>query len=138
MYIQTLDYKLTMYSIGDTATNKRIMLSVRLPSSSKDYAKLLPLWANFLRLPDFLVQNAHFRPEAMRKVKKTRDDEIRRIQKADDDERAEERKLQTDKDKKEKRETLLKNMSADEQKKYLEKEQAKERRRSQKKSTVRG
>ncbi len=114
-----------------------MILSVGLPFSSKDYTKTLPLWAYYLRLPDFLVQNAHFRAEAMRKVRATRDDEIRRIKKADEDEKAEERKIQADKDKKEKREALLKGMNSEEQKKYLDKEREKGTRRSQKRKTMR-
>jgi hypothetical protein len=117
---------------------KRISISIRLPSSSKDYTKSVPLFAYYLRLPDFLVQNAHFRPEAMRKVRQTRDDEIRRIKKVDEDEKAEERRIQADKDKREKREALLKSMNSDEQRKFLEKEREKETRRSQKKKTMRG
>ena len=88
-------------------------------------------------MPDFLVQNARFRPEVMRKVRQTRESEIQRIKKIDDDEKAEDRKAQADKDKKEKRDTLLKNMSADKQRKYLEKEREKETRKAQKRRTMR-
>jgi hypothetical protein len=113
-------------------------LSLRLPSAASDYIKSLPLFVQFLRLPDVLVSKAHFRPEVLRKVKQTREDEIRRIKKIDEDEKAEERKTKGDKEKKEKRDAMLNNMSSDEQRKFLEKEREKEARRSQKKKTLRG
>ena len=49
------------------------------------------LFAYFLRLPDILVQTAHYRPEALRKIKQTREEEQLKIKKADEDEKAEER-----------------------------------------------
>jgi Skp family chaperone for outer membrane proteins len=124
--------------LQDTVPKKRLTLVLRLPSASTDYVKSLPIFAYFIRLGDFLVQNAHFRPEVSRKLRTARDNEINRIKKADDEEKAEERKLQADKDKKEKRDTLLRGMSADQQKKYLDKEREKQQRKAQKKSTVRG
>lgn len=89
-------------------------------------------------MPDHLVSAAHFRPEVMRRVRQTREDEINRIKRVDEDEKAEERKTQGDKAKKEKRDALLSGMSADQQRKYLDKEREKESRRSQKKRTMRG
>jgi hypothetical protein len=121
----------------ETVPRKRISLTIKLPSNKVDYVKTIPLFANFLRLPDFLVQTAKFRPEVLRKVKQVRDAQINKIKKENDDAEAEERKIQQDKDKKEKREQLLKSMSAPEQKKFLEKEREKETRRSQKKRTMR-
>jgi hypothetical protein len=97
----------------------------------------MPIFAYFLRLPDFLVQNAKFRPEVLRKVKQTRETEINRIKKIDEDQKAEDRRAQADKDKKEKRDTLLKNLSAEEQSKYLAKEREKETRKAQKRRTMR-
>jgi hypothetical protein len=112
-------------------------LAVKLPSKSSDYIKTVPLFANFLRLPDFLVQNAKFRPEVTRKVRQVRDAQIAKLKKEIDDAEAEERKIQADKDKKDKREALLKGMSAKEQQKYLDKERDKGNRKSQKKRTMR-
>ena len=97
----------------------------------------MPIFSNFLRLPDFLVQHAHFRPEAMKKVKQIRNDEINRIKKEDEEAQAEERKTKSDKEKKEKRDAMLKAMSADEQRKFLEKEREKGMRKSQKKRSMR-
>jgi len=122
----------------ETVPKKRVTISLRLPSKSKDYLKTLPLFAYYLRLPDFLVQNGRLRPEAIRKIRQTREDEIKRIKKADDEEKAEERRLKGDKEKKEKREALLNTLSGEEQKKYLDKEREKEVRKSQKKRTMRG
>jgi hypothetical protein len=113
-------------------------IALRLPSNSKDYLSTLPIFTYFLRLPDYLVQHAHFRPEAIRKIRQIREDEIKRIKKADDDEKAEERKLKGDKEKKEKRDTLLNALSGEEQKKFLDREREKDLRRSQKKRSMRG
>jgi hypothetical protein len=130
--------QLIISRLQDTIPKKRFTIVLRLPSASTDYIKSLPIFAYYLRLGDFLVQNAHFRPEVSRKLRSARDGEINRIKKADDEEKAEERKLQADKDKKEKRDTMLRAMSADQQKKFLDKEREKLQRKAQKKSTVRG
>lgn len=124
--------------IEETTPRKRIELSVTLPSSAEGYSTTLPLFTQFLRFADRLVGSAHFRPEVMRKVRSTRDEEIKKLRRADEEEKAEERRLAAEKVKKEDRERLLRGMSADEQKKYLEREQQKEHRRMMKKSTRRG
>jgi len=114
-------------------------LTLRLPSgtSADAYVSTLPLFTYFLRLPDFLVSNAHFRPEVMKRVKAARQSEIDRIKKLDDDEKAEDRKTKLEKRKKEEREQTLKGMSSEEQKKFLDKERAKEQRRGMSKRTMR-
>jgi hypothetical protein len=110
---------------------------MRLPTSSTAYTTTLPLFSYFLRLPDLLVQSAHFRPEVMRKVRTTREDLIRKLQKAAGEEAAEERNLEREKAKKLKRELELKGLDAKQQKKYLEKEREKEQRKASKKMTTR-
>ncbi|RQM08514.1 hypothetical protein DH86_00000231 [Scytalidium sp. 3C] len=122
-------------ALDDTTPKKRLYLSIKLPSSD-DYSTVLPLFEYFLRLPDFLVQSAHFRPEVMRKVREIREETIRKLQKADEERKAEERALEKEKAKKLKREMDLKGMDAKAQKKYLEKEKEKEYRRNQKRATV--
>lgn len=124
--------------LNETVPKKRIHLNLHLPSSRSGYDSTLPLFQYFLRMPDHLVSAAHFRPEVMRRVRQTREDEIRKIKRVDEGEKAEERKSQGDKAKKEKRDALLSSMSADQQRKYLDKERDKEARRSQKKRTMRG
>jgi len=121
-------------TLNETVPRTRITLSVKL-SSNPTTEKL---FAYFLRLPDILVSQAHFRPEVMKKIRGTREEEIRKIKKVDEAEKAEERKLEADKAKKELRESKLKGMSAEEQRKFLEKEREKDLRRSQKKTTVKG
>ncbi|KAK4542447.1 hypothetical protein LTR36_006699 [Oleoguttula mirabilis] len=119
--------------LNDTLPKKRISLSMRLnpqPASTS-------LFAAFLRLPDHLVSTAHFRPEALRKIRSTRDEAQARIRKVDEDEKAEERKTVGDKAKKEEREKRLSGMTSGEQKKFLEKEKEKEARKSAKKRTTR-
>ncbi|KAF2114111.1 hypothetical protein BDV96DRAFT_577590 [Lophiotrema nucula] len=121
--------------LDDTIPRKRISLSLKLASN---YDTTLQIFSYFLRLPDFLVSTGKFRPEALRRIKQTREEQISKIKKLDDDEKAEERKLQVDKSKKEKRDQLLGRMTADEQRKYLDKEREREGKRRNKKMTVKG
>jgi hypothetical protein len=123
--------------IEETNPRKRVQLSLKLPSSSSGYGATMPLFTQFLRLADKLVASAHFRGEVMRKIRSTRDEEIKRLRRADEAEKAEERKLAAERQKKEERERILRGMSADEQRKYLDREREKETRRSTKKSTRR-
>jgi len=112
-------------------------LSLKVPSGG-DYSKALPLFEYFIRLPDILVQSAHFRPEVTRKVKATRDNAVKQLQKVDEESKAEERALEREKAKKLKRDNELKALDAKAQKKYLEKEKEKELRKNQKKMTQKG
>ena len=120
-----------MHRLNDTIPIKRVSLSMKLNSNSTT------LFSHFLRLPDFLVSHAHFRPEALKRIKATREEESRKIRKADEDEKAEDRRLELDKQKREGREQRLKNMSAEEQKKFLEKEKAQAQKKGQKGRTMR-
>ncbi|KAB8446228.1 hypothetical protein FH972_025210 [Carpinus fangiana] len=100
--------------LQDTVPKKRVSLSLRLPAGDA-HADSRALFTYFLRLPDLLAAGAHFRPEALRRVRATRDDEVKKLRRADEDERAEERRVKLEKDKKEERDRKLKGMSADEQ-----------------------
>ncbi|KAJ6032680.1 hypothetical protein N7540_003412 [Penicillium herquei] len=121
--------------IDETAPKKRIQLSVNLSSGNE---ATLPLFNQFLRFGDKLVAAAHFRGEVMRKVRSVRDEEIKKLRRVEDEEKAEERKLAAEKVKKDERERLLRGMTADEQRKYLDRESQKEQRRNQKRMTRRG
>lgn len=123
--------------LEDTTPRKRIFLKYRLPSGN-NYGNLVPIFQYFLRLPDFLVQNARFRPEVLKKVRATREAIIAQIKKVAEEEKSEDRLWEKEKAKKAKRDTELKGLDAKAQKKYLEKEKEKELRRSQKKMTMRG
>ncbi|KAK3676841.1 hypothetical protein LTR78_003045 [Recurvomyces mirabilis] len=118
--------------LNDTIPKKRISLAMRLNTTPASTS----LFAYFLRLPDHLVSTAHFRPEALRKVRATREEEMRKIRKVDEDEKAEERRTQGDKLKREERDRRLGKMNADEQKKFLEKEKDKDQRRNMKKRSA--
>ncbi|KAF2469332.1 DUF1682-domain-containing protein [Lindgomyces ingoldianus] len=122
--------------LDDTVPKKRISLSLKLLPSTTPYTPTLPLFSYFIRMPDQLVSVGRFRPEAMRRIKQTREEQIAKIRKLDDDEKAEERKLKGDKEKKEKRDQMLGRMTAEEQRKYLEKEREREGKRREKKKTV--
>lgn len=121
-------------TLNEIVPKKRVQLSMALSTSPASLA----LFTYFLRLPDFLVTHAHFRPEAMRKVRATREEEIRKIRKIDDDEKAEERRNASDKLKKEERDRKLSKMTDQEQKKFLEKEREKAQKKNTKKQTMKG
>ncbi|KAF2232164.1 DUF1682-domain-containing protein [Viridothelium virens] len=125
-------------TLNDCIPRKRVSLNMKLPSSGTGYQSTLPVFQYFLRIPDHLASIGRFRPEAMRRVRQTREDEVRKIKREVEKEREEEKKLEGDKGKKEKRDALLKNMSAEEQRKYLEKEREKDMRRSSKRRTIKG
>ena len=124
-------------TIGETNPKKRLYLSQRL-SSNGDYTSTLPLYAAFLRLPDLLASSAHFRPEVSRKVNATRETELKKLRKVAETEEEEDRKVKTEKLKKEERDRKLKGMSAEEQRKFLEKEKERDRKKSEKKMSRRG
>ncbi|KAG5917061.1 hypothetical protein E4U42_007394 [Claviceps africana] len=125
--------------LDDTTPRKRLFLKYRLPSGGDDnYGDVIPIFEHLLRLPDFLVQHARFRPEVLRKVRATREAMIAQIKKMADEEKSEDRQWEKERAKKAKRDAELKGLDAKAQKKYLEKEKEKELRRSQKKLTMRG
>ena len=124
--------------IDETVPKKRVQLSVNLSSSAAGYAATVPLFNQFLRFGDKLVAAAHFRGEVLRKVRNVREDEIKKLRRVEEEEKAEERKLAAEKIKKEERERLLRGMTADEQRKYLDRESQKEQRRSSKRMTRKG
>lgn len=127
-------------SLVETTPRKRLILKHGLPSGTGPtaYDSLLPLFSYFTRLTDFLAQNAHFRPEAIKKVRATRDAMINQLKKVLEEKESEDRAAEREKAKKLKREAELKGLDAKAQKKYLDKESAKELRKSQKKQTMRG
>lgn len=119
--------------LNEATPRKRLSLSIRLPASESDYSTTHALFAHFLRLPDALAHTAHFRPEVQRKLRGTREEELRKLRKADEGEKAEERKLDSDRRKKELRDSRLKGMSAEEQRKFLEREREKGNKKQEKK-----
>ncbi|SPN98394.1 uncharacterized protein DNG_01439 [Cephalotrichum gorgonifer] len=131
---QPMDKPTTLDEIAKP--KKRICLRYTLPSNN-DYSDLLPLFSYFLRLPDLLVNKAHFRPEVANVLRKTRTRESAELERAKKQEEAEERRLELERVKKAKRDEQLKSMDAKSQKKFLEKEREKEFKKSQKKGNVR-
>ena len=127
--------RISSYRLNDTIPLKRISLSMRLNTSSTTTNN--SLFALFLRFPDHLVSTAHFRPEALRKIKTTREDEQRKIRKVDEDEKAGDRLEAGNKAKREERERKLGRMTDLEQKKFLDKEREKEKRKEGKRRTAR-
>ncbi|KAJ5855981.1 uncharacterized protein N7529_009925 [Penicillium soppii] len=124
--------------IEETTPKKRIELSANLASSAAGYNSTLPLFNQFLRLSDKLVASAHFRAEVIRKVRNVREEEIKKLRRVEEEEKAEERRIAAEKIKKEERERLLRGMSADEQRKFLDREAQKDQRRNMKRSTRKG
>lgn len=121
--------------LNDTNPRKRLSLSLHIPSSSQvsAYEPTLPIFTYFLRLPDLLAQNAHFRPEVTRKIRSVREEEQKKLRKLSDEEKAEERRLEGEKKKKEMRDNKLKGMSAEDQRDFLEKERKRSGKKQEKK-----
>ncbi|MCJ1355346.1 MAG: hypothetical protein MMC33_005337 [Icmadophila ericetorum] len=126
--------------LNETIPKKRLHLSLRIPSSPSPtslstYTSSIVLFAYFLRLSDQLASSARFRPEVTRKIKAAREEEIKKLKKLDTEEKAEDRRLEDAKRKKTERDSKLKGMSAEEQRKFLEKEREKDQRKMGKKMT---
>lgn len=115
-----------MHSLDELTPKKRLLLTTKFDADEKASNALLTA---FLRIPDTLASNIKLRPEVLRRLKATRDEEGKKIKKLEDQEKAGERKLQADKAKKDEREKKLKGMSAEEQRKYLEKERDRDQRK---------
>lgn len=124
-------------TLEESSQKKRIHICLRMPSNG-DYSSTLPLFQAFLRLPDFLASQAHFRPEVMRKINTVREGEKSKLKKVADKETEEERLKQMEKMKKDERDRKLKGMSAEEQRKFLDREAEKDRKKQAKKMTRRG
>ncbi|KAE8146672.1 hypothetical protein BDV25DRAFT_46821 [Aspergillus avenaceus] len=124
--------------IEETTPRKRVHVCMSLPSSAAGYSSTLPLFSQFLRFADRLVSAAHFRAEVMRKVRHSREEELKKLRRADEEEKAEERKLAAEKIKKEERERILRGMTADEQRKFLDRERERDQKRSMKRYNKRG
>lgn len=139
IYIATIiASKLTLkHRLDDFTSKKRITLFLRFPTTGS-WSSTLPLFKAYLRLPDTLANIAHFRPEVLKRVRATREEEIKKIKKIDTEEKAEERRTQAEKSKKQERDAKLKGLSSEQQKKFLEKERAKEYRKSQMKGARKG
>jgi signal transduction histidine kinase len=123
--------------LDEAAPRKRLYLCMKVPPGS-DYSDTLPLFQAFLRLPDHLAQNAHFRPEVLKKLNQTREAEIKKLKRVGDEEAEEERKRLAEKVKKEERDRKMRGMTAEEQRKFLEKESDRKRRKDEKKMTRKG
>jgi hypothetical protein len=122
--------------LAETTPRKRITLHLKL--STYYPANTLSLFQYFLRFPDTLVSVAHFRPEVLKRIRATREEEIKKLKKVSDEEAAEERKEKQDKEKREKRDKMLAGLGAEEQRKFLEREREKDLRKTQKKRTMKG
>jgi len=116
----------------EAAARKRLYLRYSIPPGN-DYTNLVPLFEQFIRLPDFLVEKAHLRPEVQRKLKGVRDTVLEIMKRDELMEKADERAGEREKAKKAKRDAELKALDAKAQKKYLDKEREKELRKGSRK-----
>lgn len=124
-------------TLSETTPKKRLQLGLQLPSNG-DYLPTLPIFQAFLRLPDFIVGTGRLRPEVLRKINATRDNEKGKLKKLSDKEAEEDRLRQMEKMKKDERDRKMKGMSAEEQRKFLDRENEKQRKKQEKKMTRRG
>ena len=119
-------------TLNEAVSKKRLHLSVKVPADG-DYTSNLRLFAAVLRFPDHLAHQAHFRPEVLRKINATREAEKKKLKKVSEAEAEEERTKVTDKLKKEERDRKMRGMTAEEQRKFLEKEAERNRKKTEKK-----
>lgn len=124
-------------TLNETTPKKRLQISLKLPSNG-DYLPTLPVFQAFLRLPDYLVGSGKLRPEVMKKINAVREAEKAKLKKISDKEAEEERLRTLDKVKKEERDRKMKGMTAEEQRKFLERENEKQRKKAEKRMTRRG
>lgn len=125
------------HSLNELVPKKRVNLNLRFNTPrSGTPPPSLPIFSYFLRMSDQLVSSAHFRPEVMRRVRVTREEESKKIKKLTEAETADERKSAADKVKLDARNAKLKGMSADQQRKFLEKEKEKSQRKGMGRKTV--
>ncbi|KEF60209.1 uncharacterized protein A1O9_05059 [Exophiala aquamarina CBS 119918] len=124
-------------NLKETIPKKRIELGLKIPSDG-NYLPTLPLFQAFLRLPDFVVGTGKLRPEVARKINATRETEKSKLKKISDKEAEEERLRTLEKMKKDERDRKMKGMSAEEQRKFLDRENEKQRKKQEKKMTRRG
>ena len=126
--------------LDEIKSRKRIYLSLKLPSSTAPsaYTPTSPIFDYTLRLPDVLAATAHFRPEVRRKIASVRDEEQKKLRKASEEEKAEDRRLEAEKKKREIRDSRLKGMGAEEQRKFLEKEREKTGKKQEKRMSRKG
>ncbi|KAI5786986.1 hypothetical protein DFH27DRAFT_603555 [Peziza echinospora] len=130
--------------LEETIPKKRASLHLTIPTTifslfngPVPLSDTAPLLSATIRLIDHLVAVAHFRPEVSRKLKATREEQSRALLKASEEEKAEERDQKRAEEKKKERDAKLRSLTADEQKKFLEKEKEKEMRKSAKKQARR-
>ncbi|RPA80908.1 DUF1682-domain-containing protein [Ascobolus immersus RN42] len=121
-------------TLQECEPKKRITLRIPITDASLEQnSASTKLLGSVIRWIDHIVATAHFRPEVARKIKATRDIEIKRLKKIEEDEKATELLAKRAEEKKKERDAKLRNLSADEQKKFLEREKEKELRKTSKK-----
>lgn len=119
--------------IDELRSRKRLFLSIRPAGSTSEQTASNALLTYFIRLTDSLVSSSRLRPETARKIKAVRDREAEKLKRVDEDEREAERAKTREKDKRAQREKELRGLSAEDQRKYLEREREKERKKAEKK-----
>jgi len=120
---------LTTNRLNDLTPKKKLSLTLKLDGKAPSTASNA-LLGSFIRIADALTGNAKLRPEVLKKVRATREEESRKLRKLEETEKAEDRRTNADKAKKEERDKKLKGMSAEEQRKFLDKERERDQRKA--------
>ncbi|KAK9450330.1 uncharacterized protein V1518DRAFT_413567 [Limtongia smithiae] len=122
-------------SSAEYIPKKRALLVLTPRSSAADAEATTSIINAFLATIDVAVVKAHWRPEVLRKLKNTRDEEVRKLKKVEEEERAEELARIRAKEKKDLSKTEARGLTAEEQKKLQAKEREKDVRRMRSKQT---
>ncbi|CAH6721342.1 UPF0674 endoplasmic reticulum membrane protein [[Candida] jaroonii] len=124
-------------SIEGFAPLRRVVVSLQIPSSKKDYEQVCKLLESIFDIIDKLAsKEISFKPESLKKVLKTRENEIEKVQKAMELEKQEIEAEEKAKLKREERDRI-RNLSPAEQAKLEKKEQERKQKKLQKKQRVR-
>lgn len=123
-------------SISDCAPKRKIIISTSLVSKSDELAQVSDVLGAVFNLVDQMAsKKISFKPETLKKVVKTRENEIAKIKKIEDEIKQEELAAEKAKLKRDER-TSLRKLSSDEQAKAEKKALEKKQRKAQRKQRV--
>ncbi|KAI0463819.1 hypothetical protein LJB42_002826 [Komagataella kurtzmanii] len=123
-------------TLEEAASSKKAILYTNFPSTASELKANQDLLTSFLSLVDNVVENVKFRPETLKRVKKTREAEIQKIKKALDEVQKEELESKRVEEQRKERERISK-LSPEEQRKIEKKRQEKKQRKQMKQQRVR-
>ncbi|ANZ73876.1 BA75_00495T0 [Komagataella pastoris] len=123
-------------TLEEAASSKKAILYTSFPTTASELKANQDLLTSFLSLVDNVVENVKFRPETLKRVKKTREAETQKIKKALEEVQKEELENKRVEEQRKERERIAK-LSPEEQRKIEKKRQEKKQRKQMKQQRVR-